>query len=316
MRAAYYTCYGDPDVLALGELPPPEPGPGEVRIAVRAAGVNPVDWKLMSGAFAGVFPQEFPTIPGWDAAGQIDAVGAGVDASRVREPVFAYCRRPIVRGGTFAEFVVVPESFVARKPRSIDFAEAAALPLVALTAWQSLFGHAGLGKGQRVLIHAAAGGVGSLAVQMARHAGARVVATASPANADYVRSLGAHEVVDYRNGAAWTRLAHLAGDGFDVVFDTVGGDALARSYALVKPGGALPALNDAPDADACAARGIRGVRVFSEPDGVALGEIAAMIDAGALRVPAVEVLPLAAAGDALRRSMDGHVRGKLVLRVS
>lgn len=315
MRAAFYLWFGDPDVLTIGELPTPVPGPGEVRIKVRAAGVNPIDWKLMAGAFEGVFPHRFPVIPGWDVAGQIDAVGEGVDPGRVLEPVYAYARKPVVQAGTFADYAVVPEAYAAKKPRSVDFGEAGALPLAALTAWQSLFTHAGLGKGQRVLIHAAAGGVGSLAVQMARHAGAQVTATASPANADYVRGLGAHEVIDYRAEDAWARLSALANGGFDVVFDTVGGDTLMESYKLVKPGGVIPALNDAPDEAACAAHGIRGVRVFSEPDGAALAEIAALIDAGAIRVPAVEVMPLEQAADALRRSMTGRVRGKIVLRV-
>lgn len=315
MRAAYYERFGGPGVLRFGELTSPEPAPGEVRIRVRAAGVNPIDWKLMSGEFEGLFPHEFPVVPGWDAAGTLDAHGAGVEAPPIGTRVFAYCRKPVVHGGTYAGHVTVPADYVAEMPQRMGFAEAAALPLAALTAWQSLFQHGDLRSGQRILIHAGAGGVGSLAVQMAAWKGADIVSTASSRNRDYVLGLGAETVIDYRSAEAWDALAAASAGGFDLVFDTVGGETLARSYPLVRRGGTLPALNDAPDEELCKARSVKGVRVFSEPSGTQLAEIAAMFEAGKLRLPQIETLPLADAAEALRRSMAGHVRGKLALEI-
>ena len=316
MRAVYYERFGGPDVLQIGDLPEPEPASGEVLIRIRAASVNPVDWKIREGFFDGIFPHEFPIIPGWDAAGEVAGLGDGVSGLQTGERVYAYCRKPVVHDGTYAEFIAVPAEYVAPAPANLNDVQASTIPLTGLTVWQSLFEFAGLTAGQTVLIHAGAGGVGSLAVQLAAHAGARVHATASAANADYVRELGAHRVIDYRKEDLDEVMRTEVPAGFDVVFDTVGGEVLAESYDLVKPGGALPALNDAPDEALCAGRGIRALRVFSEPNGQHLGRLTSLIEAGALRAAEIETFPLEHAAMAMDKSQAGHVRGKLTLTIA
>ncbi|MFN3231154.1 MAG: NADP-dependent oxidoreductase [Alphaproteobacteria bacterium] len=315
MKAVYYERFGESEVLQLGDLPMPKPGPGEVLVNVAAASVNPIDWKLREGFFDGVFPHEFPVIPGWDLAGRVAALGEGATGFSPGDRVYAYCRKPVVRAGTYAEYVVVDADVLAPSPANLSDVEAATIPLVGLTVWQSLFEFAGLKAGQSVLVHAGAGGVGSLAVQLAAHAGARVFATASAANADYLLELGASRAIDYKieNLSVVQRFEVPA--GFDVVFDTVGGDVLAASYGLLKPGGALPALNDEPDSQICEAKSIRGLRLFSEPNGAHLRRLTALIDEGALKPSEIEVFPLKQAAEAMDLSQAGHVRGKLVLDI-
>lgn len=316
MRAVYYEQFGGSDVLQVGDLPGPAPASGEVLIRINAASVNPVDWKIREGFFDGIFSHRFPIIPGWDAAGEVAGLGDGVSGLQAGDRVYAYCRKPVVHGGTYAEFVTVPADFVALAPANLDDVQASTIPLVGLTVWQSLFEFADLTAGQTVLIHAGAGGVGSLAVQLAAHAGARVYATASAANEAYVRELGAQRVIDYRKeNLGEVRRSELTA-GFDVVFDTVGGEVLTESYDLVKPGGALPALNDAPDEALCAERGIRALRVFSEPNGQHLGRLTSLIEAGALGPAQIESYPLEQAAFAMDRSQAGHVRGKLALTIA
>ena len=316
MRAVYYERFGGSDVLEVGDMPAPEPAAGEVLIRVRAASVNPVDWKLREGMFDGIFPHQFPIIPGWDAAGEVAAVGDEVSEWQTGDRVYAYCRKPVVHDGTYTEFVTVPASFAAPAPTNLDDVQAATIPLTGLTVWQSLFEFANLTAGQSVLIHAGAGGVGSLAVQLAAHAGARVFATASASNAAYLHDLGAYRAIDYRSEHVPDVMRSEVGTGFDVVFDTVGGKVLAASYDLVRPGGALPALNDPPDEAICAERGIRAMRIFSEPNGEHLGRLTGLIEAGALKPAQIETFPLEQAALAMDRSQAGHVRGKLALDIA
>lgn len=320
MRAVYYDAFGGAEVLQVGEQPVPKPGPGEILVRVHAASVNPVDWKVRDGMFDGIFPYEFPVIPGWDVAGEVAGFGEGANTEsggfEEGERVFAYCRKPVVHGGTYAEFVTFPAQWAAKVPAKLDFVEASTIPLTGLTVWQSLFEFAELAAGQSILVHAAAGGVGSLAVQMASHMGARVYATASAANTDYVKGLGATRVIDYRSEDIAQVIGSEEPDGLDIVFDTVGGQTLAASYGLIKPGGALPALNDAPDEDICAARDIRAGRIFSEPNGEHLRQIANLIVEGALRPAQIRTFALADAAEAMELSKAGHVRGKLVLVIN
>lgn len=313
MRAIYYEEFGDADVLKLGDLPIPVIGPNEVLMRVGATSVNPVDWKIREGWFSSIFPYKFPIIPGWDAAGDIADIGKDVSGLEVGERVYAYCRKPEIHGGTYADYVAVPASFVAPMPTALSFEEAATLPLTGLTAWQALSEFAQLKRGQTVLIHAASGGVGSVAVQIASHLGARVWATASAGNIEYVRGLGADRVIDYRTEDLAGLVASDLPAGFDVVFDTVGGDVLEKSYNLVKPGGALPALNDEPDTTICAEREIRGQRLFSEPNSNHLRELGKLIDEGTLKPAEFKVFALDDAAKAMELSQDGHVRGKLVI---
>lgn len=315
MRAVYYEAFGGAEVLKIGEQPVPVPAPGEILVRVHAASVNPVDWKIRDGMFEGLFPHEFPIIPGWDVAGEVAGFGDGASGFDEGERVFAYCRKPVVHGGTYAEYVTLPALWAARVPGNLNFIEASTIPLSGLTVWQSLFEFARIAAGQSVLVHAAAGGVGSLAVQLASHIGARVYATASPANADYVLGLGANRVIDYRSEDVVDVIGEEAPGGLDIVFDTVGGLTLAASYGLIKPGGALPALNDAPDEDICAEQGIRAGRIFSEPNGEHLQQIANLIVEGSLKPAEINVYPLENAAEAMELSKAGHVRGKLVLVV-
>jgi len=315
VRAIVYDQFGGPEVLRLAtDVPSPTPAPDEVLIAVHAAGVNPVDWKLREG-LRRTIPFEMPIIPGWDAAGVVSAVGAEVRELSVGERVYAYCRKPLVRWGCYCEDVAVAARNVARMPSRLSFVEAAAIPLAALTAWQSLFDAAGLRAGQSVLVHAASGGVGGYAIQLARHAGAApIVATASAANEGYVRGLGATEVIDYR---ARPFVEALGAGAVDVAFDTVGGEVQTRSVEAVRPGGVLVSILALSDETkrAAEARGVRLEYVFVAPNGAQLAELARLVDAGALVPPAIETLPLAEAAEAQRRSQAGHVRGKLVLTV-
>jgi NADPH2:quinone reductase len=316
VRAILFDRFGGPEVLRLADdVPDPTPAADELVIAVHAAGVNPVDWKIREGLRRDRIPHELPIIPGWDAAGVVSAVGAEVRDFSVGERVFAYCRKPLVRWGTYCEAVAVAARHVARMPARLSFVEAAAIPLAALTAWQSLFDAAGLRAGQSVLVHAAAGGVGGFAVQLARHAGAaRVVATASAPNHAYVRGLGATEVIDYR-----ARPFHetLGGAAVDVAFDTVGGEVQTASVEVVRSGGVMVSLLALTDETrrVAEARGVRVEYVFVAPSGAQLAEIARLVEAGAIVPPAIEALPLAEAAEAQRRSQTGRVRGKLVLTV-
>ncbi len=313
MRAIAIDAFGGPERLHEVELPDPEPGPGEVRIRIACASVNPVDWKIREGWLKDLFPHRFPLVPGWDAAGTVDRVGEGVERPAPGARVFAYCRKPEVQWGTYAEHVVVPAGYVAEIPQGLGFPEAAAIPLTALTAWQALFDFADLGPGQRVLVHAGAGGVGGMAIQLARHAGATVYTTARRENHDYVLGLGAERAIDYTETDFREAVRELAPEGVDVVLDAVGGETLARSYELVRRGGTLVSIVEEPDAGRTDALGIRAGFVFVRPDGAQLARIARLLEEGALRPPQIEVLPFARAAEAQERNRARHVRGKLVL---
>ncbi|MFZ5610394.1 MAG: NADP-dependent oxidoreductase [Pseudomonadota bacterium] len=316
MRAVYYRRFGGPEVIEVGTLPRCQAGPGEVLVRIRAAGINPIDWKIRDGMMRDYFPCAFPVIPGWDAAGTVAALGEGVTGFAEGDRVHGYIRKAgPVKDGTYADYIAAPAAMLAPIPEGLDFHQAAALPIAALTAWQALLGFSGVAPGQSVLVHAGAGGVGSIAVQVARHFGAKVVASASNANKGYVHELGASQVVDYRREDAWEMFARAAPKGYDLVLDSVGGKTLERSYALVRAGGAIACLNDAPDQAICQARGIRGQRIMVTPNGAQLRGIGRAIADGGLKPPPVTVMALKEAARAMEISKAGHVRGKLVLAV-
>ena len=315
MRAMVIDGFGGADRLHPAEMPAPAAAAGEVLIRVAAAGVNPVDWKIREGSLEALFPHRFPLILGWDAAGTIAALGDGVEGFAVGDRVWAYCRKPKVQGGTYAEFVVMTADAVAPMPVRLDFEQAASTPLVGLTSWQVLFDTAALTSGQSVLIHAGAGGIGSMAVQLAKTAGANVVATASAANRVYVRELGADHVIDYTAGDFVSATRALFPDGVDVVFDTIGGETLTRSYRVLRRGGFLVSIVDEPSEEEAARAGVRQAFVFVSPSGTQLRRIAALVDEGKIRPPAITAMPLAQAAKAQRLSQQGHVRGKIVLQV-
>ncbi|KJK09592.1 NADP-dependent oxidoreductase [Terrabacter sp. AAH1] len=306
MRAMTYAEYGTPDVLSLTEQPRPKVGPGEVLVRVRSASVNPVDWKLMSGGLDAVMDVRFPVVPGWDVAGVVEAVGFDTPEFAPGDEVIAYARKDYVHGGTFAEYVTVPARSLAPKPRSLSWDEAAGLPLAGLTAWRVLK-RLGVGEGDTVLVHGAAGGVGSLGVQLARSLGARVIGTASERNHERLRDLGA-EPVTYGDGLAG-RVRALAPGGVDAVADFVGG-VLDATLAVLAPGGRHASIADGSVAEN------GGSYIWVRPDGVELGELADLADAGVIRVPVARTFPLEELADAFRFSAEGHAAGKVVVRVS
>lgn len=306
MKAVCIHAYGGLEVLQYEEAPRPAPQDGEILVRVQACGINPVDWKVREGYMKDVWPAQFPLILGCDVAGAVEQVGANVTEFAAGDAVYA-----LVPSGGYAEYASFPASIAARKPKTLDFVQTASLPVAALTAWQALFDHAHLEAGQSVLIHAASGGVGHLAVQFAKNKGAHVVATASARNHAFVRSLGADEVLDYNT----TKFEDVVHD-MDVVFDTMGGDTQERSWGVLKPGGILVSIVS-PDTETQAqAHGRHGVNMHAEPSAVQLGEIAALIDAGKVKPHVERTFPLAEARAAQETSQAGHVRGKIVLQVS
>jgi len=308
MKAVRIHSYGGPEVLQLEEAPRPKPGKGEVLIRVYASGVNPVDWKVREGYLKNA-THPLPTIPGWDVSGVVEEVGHSVAKFKNGDAVFT--RPDISRDGSYAEFIVVKESEVAHKPKSLDHVHAAAVPLAALTAWQALFDSAGLKRGQTVLIHAAAGGVGSFAVQLAKWKGAHVIGTASGRNQHFLWELGVDKAINYET----TKFEECAGK-VDVVFDTLGGEIQKRSWSVLRKGGILVSIVSPPSEEEAAAHGVRTKFVFVEPDASELDTIAALVDSGKLKVHVEKVLPLEEARQAQELSESGHGRGKIVLKVA
>jgi len=309
MQAVRIHAYGGPEVLHHEEVPMPSLAPADLLIRVRAAAVNPVDWKIREGYLQGVLNHKLPLILGWDVSGEVVEVGSEVAGFKVGDAVYA--RPDIERDGAYAEYIAVKASDAARKPATLDHVRAAAAPLTALTAWQSLAEAAQLRAGQTVLIHAAAGGVGSLAVQLAKAKGARVIATASAVNIGLAMELGADQFIDYTK----TRFEEAVKD-VDVVFDTIGGDTQERSWQVLKPGGILVSVVSPPSEAIATAHGVRCAFVFIRPSGRQLTEIAELIDAGKMKPIIHTVLPLAEARQAHAISQGGHARGKIVFHVA
>ncbi len=314
MKAVRMHAYGGPEVLRYEDAPKPSPGPGEVLVRVHATGINPVDWKIREGHMAKAYPRPLPLILGWDLSGVVEELGDGVTEFAVGDEIFS--RPDSSRDGAYAEYIVIRAREVARKPATLDHVHAAAVPLAALTAWQALFDAvspytgAGLAAGQTVLIHAAAGGVGTFAVQLAKWKGARVIGTGSAGNAEFLRELGVDTFIDYTT----TRFEDVARD-VDVVFDTVGGETQARSWQVLRKGGVLVSIVGAPAADKAKEQGVRAGGVVIQPNARQLTEIAKLIDAGKVKPILAKVMPLSQAREAHELSQTGHTRGKIVLKV-
>ncbi|AEW97246.1 alcohol dehydrogenase [Streptantibioticus cattleyicolor NRRL 8057 = DSM 46488] len=303
--------YGGPDHLELADVPEPKVGPDTVLVRTRAAGVNPVDWKIGAGHLDAMLNVYFPFTPGWDLAGEVVATGPGVTEFAPGDEVFGYVRQDYVQHGTYAELAAAPVRTLARKPASLDWRQAAALPLAGLTAYQSLREAGAPGKGETVLVHAAAGGVGTFAVQIAVAAGARVIGTAGERNHDFLRSLGA-EPVTYGDGLT-DRIRALAPDGVDAAVDFVGGDAVAVSRAVLAPGSAARLVSVVDGAGVTAAG---GRYLWVRPDATDLAALGDLADQGKLTVPIERAVPLERTAEAWELSASGHVRGKIVLTVS
>ncbi|MEE1788683.1 NADP-dependent oxidoreductase [Streptomyces sp. SP17BM10] len=304
MRAVTYDSYApDNSRLRYGEVPDPKVGPGQVLIEVRAASVNPVDWKVMAGGLDGMMDAVFPVVPGWDVAGVVTRTGPDTPEFAPGDEVMAYARKDAVQAGTFAEYVAVAASAVARKPAGLDWAQAAGLPLAGLTALRCL-DRLAVGPEDVLLVHGAAGGVGSLAVQLGHDRGARVIGTASERNHAFVRGLGA-EPVTYGDGLT-ERVRTLVPGGVSAVADFVGGQ-LETTLAVLADGGRHVSVAD-PGVEQHGGRWI-----WVRPDGEKLAELAAAADRGALTVEVAGTFPLERTGEAFDASRTGHTRGKLVI---
>ena len=319
MKAALFNDVGAPEDIEIRDVGIPNPGVEQVLVRVAAAGVNPVDWKIASGARKQIFPISFPWIPGFDMSGEVVDVGAKATRWQPGAAVFGYIRMMDrqVCNGCYAEFVAVDEGLLVDKPVGLSHGEAASIPLAAQTAWYAMIETAALSAGETVLIRGAAGGVGGYAVQFAKHVGAKVIATASQRNHEYLGSLGADHVIDYHTHDVTAEALATSATGVDVLFDCVGVDDVDAHLATVKTGGRAVTIAGAPSAEVVQARGLAlGQRVIVDAQAARLQQIAALLDTGQVRLSPLEELPLDAAAEALARSKAARTRGKLVLRIA
>jgi NADPH:quinone reductase-like Zn-dependent oxidoreductase len=306
MKAVRIHSYGNADVLKYEEAPMPVIAPGDVLVRVVATSVNPVDWKIREGYLQQMIPYQFPLTLGWDVSGVVEATGKDVTRFKAGDAVFS--RPDIKRNGTYAEYVAIREDELAHKPKTISHIEAASLPLAGIAAWEAIIATAGITAGQRVLIHAASGGVGSIAVQLAKSRGAYVIATTSERNIALVKSLGADEVVDY-HAQKFEQVAR----GMDAVFDTVGGLVQETSWQVLKPGGILVSIISTPSAEKARTLGVRSAFLFIEPSAAILAQLAQLVESGQLRPVIGAEFALKDIAKAHALSQSGHAVGKIVL---
>jgi len=306
MKAIRVHAYGGAEKMILEEVERPVAAEDELLVRVQAAGINPVDWKVREGRLQDFLQLELPYIMGYDLSGGVAETGAAVEEFQPGDQIFTF--RNTALPGAFAEYAVIKAAEAAIKPDSLDYAQSAAVPVAALTAWQSLFDVAGLRSGQKVLIHAAAGGVGHFAVQFASWIGAHVIATASTGNLDFLQQMGAHQVIDYTAVRFEEEVSEV-----DVVLDLLSGETRERSLPLLRKNGILvTTLAPEPPAEVQARYQIRAAAMLVKPDRRQLGEIARLIDSGRVR-PIVQSYPFAEFQQAFRQSQAGYTRGKLAL---
>ncbi|GAA2870250.1 NADP-dependent oxidoreductase [Paenarthrobacter ilicis] len=306
MKAITYSEYGNPHVLELTDQPMPKVGPGMVLVKIKATSVNPVDWKIMGGYLDPLMDIQFPAIPGWDVAGVVESVGIDSHQFKPGDEVISYARKDYVHGGSFAEYIALPERVLARKPTTLDWNESAGLPLTGLTAFQVL-SRLDVKSGETLLIHGGSGGVGSLAIQIASARGVKVIATASEKNHEFLRSLGA-EPITYGDGLA-ERVKAMEPDGVDIVADFAGG-SLEATLAVLKEGGRHASIADGE------VEKHGGTWMWVTPVGTELQELADLVDQENFQVEVAQTFPLAQAAEAFRLNMEGHTRGKVVVTVS
>lgn len=318
MRAVFYETHGDAQVLQVGELDKPACGPEQVLVEVAAAGVNPIDRRLRAGELTEYIQRTFPVVPGFDVSGRIAEVGTAVTDWQVGDEIMGLAFTWSIQHGTYAEFAPVDAAAIAPKPANASFVQAAGIPLVSLTAWQSLLEFGQLGPGKTVLIQAGAGGVGSVAIPMAKHLGAKVYTTASAANADYVRALGADVVIDYQNEPYEAAILDAEPEGVDMVLEALLGDGTDEAaIRITKTGGAVAYMNnEPPNMPDIADRNIRAEFIHHRADGAMLAELGALYEQGVLSLPQTETLPLESAVEAHLRSESRRTRGKLVLSIN
>jgi NADPH2:quinone reductase len=315
MKAAYINEFGDSKHIKVGPLPTPTPADNEVVINVAYAGANPVDWKIREGMMQKFMPTEFPLILGWDAAGYIASLGKGVKNFKVGDEVYVYARKPIVKNGTFAEFLTFDAQHVEHKPKNLSFAQASGVPLAALTAWQSLHEAAHLKKGETVLILNGSGGVGSFALQFAKLIGAKVLTTTGPKNQDYVKKLGAHHAFDYHNADLMKQIKSVVPDGVDVLYDCIGDGAGKQFADVIKKNGRLISIVEKTDKSVLEPRNIHFEYVFVRPHGEQLKHIAQLFEKNELVSPEITEFNLEDTGKGLDKLKENHVRGKIVFKI-
>ncbi len=309
MKAMVVHEFGGPEVMKYEDAPRPEPKDDEILVRVMAAAVNPVDSYVRQGMFAKRGMDNRPAIIGYDISGVVEKTGTNAKKFKAGDKVYSYLS--VMRGGGYAEFAIAKESETALKPKNIYFEEAAAVPLAATTAWQSLVDEAKLNAGQTVLVHGGSGGVGSFAIQIAKARGVKVIATASTAHQDLLKQLQVDQAIDYTT----TKFEDMVKD-VDVVLNCVRAEALARSYGVVKKGGIIVSITDEPDQTECAKHGIRGSRLGAHPDANVLEELTKLIEAGKMKPIVSQTLPLADASKAHQQIETHHTLGKIVLKVT
>jgi NADPH:quinone reductase-like Zn-dependent oxidoreductase len=311
-QAAYYTEFGGIDKIKVGPIDLPEVGEGEVLVRMKAAGINPVDYVVREGHFQQVVPSAFPAVPGWDVAGVIEKRGHGASRFAEGAEVYGYVRRPVAQHGTFAERLVLPESYLAARPQKLSWEEAGGLPLAGLTAYQSVITAGKLQAGETILILGASGGVGGTAIQLAKNVGATVIAVASAQNADHMKDLGADHTIDYKAGPVAEAVQKVAPGGVDLLFDAVSGDTLTQSLGALKPDGRLiSVLNDGKALKLPA--GVHFEHVMAQPSVPDLDHLRELADSGKLQVPVAATFPLAEIKKAFEQIETKHTTGKVVI---
>jgi alcohol dehydrogenase len=310
MKAAQINQYGGADVLqTTDQIEKPVAGEGEVLVEVHAASANPFDWKVREGMVQSMAQLSFPATLGGDVAGVVSEVGPGVEGFSAGEQVYGQAGA-LSGKGSFAEYTPVKATQLAEKPETLNFAAAAALPLTAVSAYQALVDHMNLQAGQKVLIHGAAGGIGSMAVQLAKHLGATVAATAATDDLEYVKQLGADIVIDYKTQKFDDELHDL-----DAVYDTVGGETYTRSFTVLKDGGVIVSMVEQVNEELSGKGGVNAIYQFTQVTTERLSKIAELVDQGVLKANIDKVFPLDQAGEALEYLKSGHPRGKVVIQV-
>ncbi len=317
MKSVFYRTHGGPEVLQIGELPVPEPGDDQVLVQIAAAAVNPIDRRLRTGELQEYITRTFPVVPGWDFSGRITKVGANVTRWKEGDEVLGLAFTWSIQHGTYAEYGIVDASSIALKPKSLSFAQAAALPLVNLTAWQALAEFANIQIGQTVLIQAGAGGVGSVAIPIAKYLGATVYTTASHRNTEYVGQLGADHCIDYTTVDYERFVKEKEPDGVDMVLEALLGDGIAEAaIRMTKSGGSVAYMNnEPPEMPDISDRNIKAEFLHHRPDGEMLSRLAGLYDSGTLPPQRIEVMPLDDAQEAHKRSESGRTQGKIVLHI-
>ncbi|MEJ2406617.1 MAG: NADP-dependent oxidoreductase [Candidatus Thiodiazotropha sp.] len=307
MRAVRIHNYGGPEQMHLESIAVPKPTDGEVLIKIHAAGVNPVDWKIREGYLSEIIPHNLPLTLGWDFAGEVIDIGKNVNKWRIGDAVYA--RPDLSKNGSYAEYITVSENEIAAKPTTLNWQKSAAVPLVTLTAWQALNDIGQIKQGDRVLIHAGAGGVGIAAIQLAKKAGATVYTTASSRNIEFLKHLGADDVIDYSK-QDFSKLNSL-----DIVFDTMGGEILEKSWPTLKRGGHLISIAEVPSDELAAKHEVSASFCFVQANAGQLSKIAKLIDSGDISVEVDSVFRLDDIVKAHKKSESGHTRGKIVIQI-